>query len=176
MNKKIKSLIFVVFSLVILLSAKSVFANPITPLEIESYFSITRDIGTNELDLFGLAITISIIVLGLGSEIFFGYLFFFRHNKKGILSLVYANLISYPIFYSLTSAIHFLSIIQGEAYVIIIEAIFIRLYLNEEISFKKSVFISILLNVLSIVFSVVLFLIIMLIINIIYSNLYPNNF
>lgn len=137
-------------SLAFLLSANLAFANPI---ELESSFSAVHAIGNPYADYFFI---LSIIVVGLGSEILFGYLFFFRHNKKGVSSLIYANLISYPIFYIFTTAIHILPIPLGEVLAVIIEAAFIKLYLGNEMSIKKSLLISILLNILSIIISLFL--------------------
>ena len=151
MDRKIKWLLFILNASAFLFSANFVFANPIAPIQLKSFLDISNYIvGPGGLNLFGLIITGSIIIISLGLEILFGYLFFFRNNKKGVTSLIYANLISYPIFYFFTVGINFLSVWQGEIYVVILEAVFIKLFLNEEITFKKSLFISIILNIISV--------------------------
>jgi len=95
-------------------------------------------------------------------ELIFGYLLFFRKNKKGILAILVANIISYPLFflyftfsvwvtegYNLSNLIFLPLVIIGEIFVILLEAIIIKFILKQEIIFKKSLLISSVLNIIS---------------------------
>jgi hypothetical protein len=152
MNTKIKKLYFLAIGLTLLFSSTAVFANPIVP---ESYLSITSAGFTKT----NLVVLIPLFVsLCLGMEIFFGYLFFFRHDKLGVAALFFANLISYPIFLILTIATRLLSVTLGEILVIIIEAVILKLFLEDRITTKKAIIISVVLNLISIILSVVIFI------------------
>ncbi|PIP27940.1 MAG: hypothetical protein COX29_03850 [Candidatus Moranbacteria bacterium CG23_combo_of_CG06-09_8_20_14_all_35_22] len=137
MNNKIEKLSFLIISFVILFSANLVFANPIALPG--SYFSMSHE-EAGRLDP-SLFIKIAIIVISLGAEVLFGYLLFFKNNKRGIVSLVYANLISYPLFYLYTAGLNLLSVAEGEIFVVAIEAIFIKLWLKDNVTFKKALLI-----------------------------------
>lgn len=151
MNTKIKKLYFLAIGMILLFSSSAVFANPIVP---ESYFSITSANYTRT----GFIIFIPFFVLFcLGVEIFLGYLFFFRNDKTGVPALIYANLVSYPIFFILTTVTNLLPVTLGEIIVVIIEAVILKLYLKDRITTKKAIIVSNVLNILSIILSIFIF-------------------
>lgn len=96
-------------------------------------------------------------------ELIFGLLLFFRKNAvKGVLAILIANIISYPLFYlyyifsiwvseyyNLNDYLFLFQLIIGEILVIFLETFIIRLILRKELVFKKCLLISFVLNLIS---------------------------
>jgi len=111
-------------------------------------------------------------------ESIFGYILFFRKNKKGISAVTIANLISFPLFYLyLTSTLYksqFLPLssmlppfIFGESAVIFFEMFIFKIVLRKEITYKKAFTASLSLNLTSLLLGFVA----VIVINIIQSRL-----
>ena len=112
----------------------------------------------------GLPGLIILLITALVIEIFFGWLIFFRNNKKGLLGTLVGNLISVPLLYlamsiynhyfiSYVGFINFTDIITPviifELIVVIFEMFVYKFILKENITYKKAFINSLILNILS---------------------------
>jgi hypothetical protein len=114
------------------------------------------------------------VLMGLLLEPFFAFILFFRKNIKDALVVLFANAISYPLFFLYVaflsgtilkyilidflglkfldnySDLYFLIfIIIGEILVILLEAFIINSKVKQKMTFKKSLLISLVLNMIS---------------------------
>jgi hypothetical protein len=111
----------------------------------------------------GLSLLFIALLFTIIAETFFGYIIFFRQNKKGILAILIANLISFPLFWFYTGLIAykshfpqltaFIFFFIGEIAVIMIEAIILKTILKNLITNKKVIIVSIVLNLTSLLLS-----------------------
>lgn len=149
MNNNIKKFLFICSFILSLFSFSFALANPVVPgarLPSPDLWHRAYD----SLPAFFLALVFTLLI-----EILFGYLLFFRKNKKGLLAILVGNLISFPIFclYVLyvfnVNVLFFIAL--GELGVIFFEMFMMQLFLRNEISLKKAFLVSLVLNILSLI-------------------------